>query len=170
MRSCARAFLTLILAGLPAVAAAHQPPPTALPDTPRQRVTDEYHGTLVADDYRWLEDASDPAVERWSDAQNALARAWLDGRKSRAGLREEVKRLYSYEAPSWWVEVSAGGRLFAVKRQPPREQSFIVSIDASADPGSERVVFDPNQLDPSGKTAFDWFVPSRDGRYLGISI
>src|SRR5207237_3210390 len=42
---------------------------------------------------------------------------------------------------------------------------------ASADAlNSEKVVLDPNKLDPSGKTAIDWFVPSRDGKYVAMSI
>ena len=32
------------------------------------------------------------------------------------------------------------------------------------------MVLDPNKLDPSGKTAIDWFVPSRDGKYVAMSI
>src|SRR5258708_6335462 len=43
------------------------------PDSPRKPVVDLYHGVEVADDYRWLEDWNNPAVQKWSDAQNAHA-------------------------------------------------------------------------------------------------
>jgi Prolyl oligopeptidase, N-terminal beta-propeller domain len=45
----------------------------AAPETPKRPVVDVYQGTKVVDDYRWLENASDPEVARWSDAQNARA-------------------------------------------------------------------------------------------------
>jgi prolyl oligopeptidase len=49
--------LALALAG-----AAGSPPPT-----PKKPVTDTYNGVQVVDDYRWLENYSDPAVRQWSD-------------------------------------------------------------------------------------------------------
>jgi prolyl oligopeptidase len=169
LRTATRAFLLAIVALGASTALARTPRPTP-PETAKRPVTDSYHGVQIVDEYRWLEDAADQAVQVWSDAQNALTRAWLDARPARAALRERVRELYSYEAPSWTVHSRAGGKLFAVKRQPPREQSFIIALDSADDPASERVIFDPNTLDPSGKTAFDWFEPSRDGRYLAISI
>ena len=44
---------------------------------------------------------------------------------------------------------------------------------AFADPASartERVVLDPNALDPSGKTAIDFFEPTRDGKRVAVSL
>src|SRR5882724_9061965 len=42
---------------------------------------------------------------------------------------------------------------------------------ASADAlKSEKIVLDPNKLDPSGKTTIDWFVPSRDGKYVAVAL
>ena len=43
------------------------------PETPRKPVTEEYHGIQVEDPYRWLEDAKDPLVREWTDAQNRLS-------------------------------------------------------------------------------------------------
>ena len=48
------------------------------PATPRVPVTDTYHGVMVVDDYRWLENGDAPKVKAWSAAQNARARAFLD--------------------------------------------------------------------------------------------
>jgi prolyl oligopeptidase len=38
--------------------------------TPREPVTNIYHGVTVADDYQWLEDPATPAVGDWIRAQN----------------------------------------------------------------------------------------------------
>ncbi len=46
-----------------------------LPATPKKPVTDTYQGVQVVDEYRWLENGSDPAVKKWAEAQNEFARA-----------------------------------------------------------------------------------------------
>jgi prolyl oligopeptidase len=56
-----------------------QPPPS-----PKKPVTDVYNGVSVTDDYRWLENYSDPAVRAWSDAQNKYASKYLDSLANRA--------------------------------------------------------------------------------------
>ena len=43
-------------------------------------------------------------------------------------------------------------------------------MPASGDPAAAKVVIDPNVLDPSGKTAIDFFVPSPDGRRVAVSL
>ena len=40
-------------------------------------VTDNYHGTIVADPYRWLEDLKSPEVLSWAASQHQLAQAQL---------------------------------------------------------------------------------------------
>src|SRR6185295_8322507 len=44
----------------------------------RQPVVDEFFGTKVTDEYRWLENGTDPAVRTWSAEQNKRARSYLD--------------------------------------------------------------------------------------------
>ncbi len=44
------------------------PPPPAVEVVP---VTDDYFGTKITDNYRWLEDAKSPATRAFIDAQNA---------------------------------------------------------------------------------------------------
>jgi prolyl oligopeptidase len=66
--------------------------------------------------------------------------------------------------------VSRPGILFAMKFQPPKQQQILVTLASADDLKSEKVVLDPNALDAKGTTTIDWFVPSRDGKYVAISI
>ena len=63
------------------------------PETPLQPVTDEYHGIPVEDPYRWLEDAKDPVVREWANAQNRLVRETLDAVPQRAVFYEKFKKV-----------------------------------------------------------------------------
>lgn len=146
---------------------------TALPlfaATPKQPVVDDYFGTKVTDDYRWLENGQAPAVQQWSDAQNARARAYLDALPGRPQLQKRLTELLSYEAPTWFNVTERRGVLFALKQQPPKAQPLLVVLASLDSVQGERVLLDPLALDPSGATAMDFFVPSLDGRLVAVSL
>ena len=140
------------------------------PATPKKPVTDVYHGVKVVDDYRWLEDANDPAVRAWSAEQNRYARSYLDALPARTSLYERLKQLRSDPSPRYFALAYRRDLLFAIKRQPPKEQPFLVTLASPDTPASERVIVDPNQLDAKGTTAIDFYVPSLDGKYVAVSL
>jgi prolyl oligopeptidase len=142
------------------------------PATPRRPVTDSYHGVTVTDDYRWLERADDPEVTAWSEAQNAAARAYLDALPGRPLLRQRIAAIYNFEAPGYGdVRQAQGAKLFfASKRQPPAQQPVLVTLTSLDDPKTERVIYDPNEADPTAGTYYDWYTPSHDGRLVALSI
>ncbi len=138
--------------------------------TPQKPVTDDYFGTKIVDEYRWLESGEDPAVQQWSDEQNGQARAYLDALPGRTRLKQRLTELVTYEAPSWFDVVDRQGVLFATKHQPPRAQPMLVVLGSLQSVQGERVVLDPLALDPSGETAMDFTVPSLDGKYVAVSL
>lgn len=136
----------------------------------KKPVTDEYHGVKVVDEYRWLEETGSPAVKDWTDAQNESSRAWLDGRAERAGIEAKLTALYAKDTPSHGGLVSRAGQIFALKFQPPKQQRLLVTLASAHDLASERVVLDPNELEPKGQVAMDWFVPSPDGKLIAVCL
>jgi len=140
------------------------------PPTTKRPVVDTYHGVAVTDEYRWLETALDPAVSSWSDQQNAYARSVLDDLPHVDEIRARVTEILAAETVSYNAVVHAGGRLFAIKRQPPKQQPFLVVMRTPDAAATARVLVDPNTLDPTGGTAIDWFVPSPDGVLVAVSL
>jgi len=133
-----------------------------------------YFGTQVTDDYEWLEDGTSAEVRAFVDAQNALARSTLDALPERAAVRERVASILEASASDWVALREGGGRVFALKEEPPKQQRVLVDLgpitSKGVDPAKERVVLDPNVLDPSGRTTIDFFVPSPDGRVVAVSL
>jgi prolyl oligopeptidase len=126
-------------------------------------VVDDYHGTLVADPYRWLEDADRPETERWVAVENALVRAYLDG-PARDAIRGRIAELYDY--PRLSVPARHGGRSFYFRNTGLQDQSVLFVRAA----GGERVLLDPNTLSEDGTTALTLIAPTRDGRLLAYAI
>jgi hypothetical protein len=92
-RSLALVFVSLLLIPTLANNSFSQTNVPNLPPTPKRPVVDEYHGTKVVDDYRWLEDWDNPEVKLWSAAENKHARDYLDHLPSRSAIRERLERL-----------------------------------------------------------------------------
>lgn len=128
------------------------------------------HGVDVSEDFRWLEDPNDDHVKQWSDEQNRLTRRFMDGTAHRSRLRSRIEKLLSGQSADYVDVASYGGKIFALKRQPPKQQAFLVMLDGSLNPSSEKVLVDPNTVDATGKTTIDWFVPSHDGKLVAVSI
>ena len=156
-------IVALSLAGLVQV-------PAAETQTQKKPVTDEYQGVKVEDDYQWLEKDDDPAVKAWSDAQSQKTRAYIDKLPDRAALEKQLTDWFAKTSPSYSGLVSRPGILFAMKFQPPKQQPMLVTLTSADDLKSEKMVLDPNALDSKGTTAIDWFEPSRDGKYVAVSI
>jgi len=159
--------LAILLLAAVALAACSQPGP---PETPRSPVTDIYHGVTVAEDYRWLEDWDDPKVRDWSNAQNDWARAVLDALPSRDAIRSRVAEILEAETESYGSLAWRGGRLFAVKNQPPKQQPFLVVLPDPDRPDEANVILDPNEIDPDGGTTIDFHAPSPDGKRVAVSL
>jgi prolyl oligopeptidase len=141
-----------------------------IPATPKKPVVDDYHGVKVTDDYRWLEGGAAPEVQEWSKQQNARTRAYLDHLPARGAIVERLRQLYSTRTARFDDLRFRGGVLFAIERQPPKPQSFLVALTSPDDPASARTIVDPNAMDPSGATTIDFYVPSHDGKLVAVSL
>ncbi|HEX3757739.1 MAG TPA: prolyl oligopeptidase family serine peptidase [Kofleriaceae bacterium] len=144
-------------------------PASPYPATARRPVTDRYGDVQVVDDYRWLEDPRSPEVLGWVAAQNQLTRSRLDALPDRPKIRARIAELLSSKQPRY-RGVRAIGSVLALKEQPPRQHPMLVALADPANARTERVVLDPNALDPSGKTAIDFFAPTHDGKRVAVSL
>ena len=133
-------------------------------------VTDTYHGVDVTEDYRWLEDASSGEAIAWTKAQDHRTRAYFDGIPWRGALRARVEQLLKADRTTYRRLRSGGGTFFALKVQTPRQRPFLVALADLDEPATERVIVDPDAIDPSGETAIDFFVPSPDGKQVAVSL
>ncbi|MCL6549383.1 MAG: prolyl oligopeptidase family serine peptidase [Acidothermus cellulolyticus] len=119
----------------------------------------------VADPYRWLENADDPEVRAWIDAQHALCRRYLDALPGRDWLRRRLTELLGagvVSAPAW-----RRGRQFFLRRQADQEHAVLFTVDPD---GTERVLLDPTAIDPTGRTTLDTWQPSKEGRFLAYQL
>jgi prolyl oligopeptidase len=138
------------------------PPP---PASPREDVTDIWHGERVVDHYRWLEGSSE-RIREWTDAQNARTRAALDAVPERAALAKRLRELLSVGLLG--CPRPAGPWTFHTRREGAQKQA-VLYVRRGLD-GDDRALIDPNALDPKGLTTLDWYYPSSDGRFVAYGL
>ncbi len=127
---------------------------------------DDYHGTQVADPYRWLEDETSPETTAWIEAQNAVTFPYLERIPYRAALQARVMELNDYErfsAPS-----RKGPYFFFSKNEGLQNQS-VVHIQRGLD-GAPEVLLDPNSWSTDGTVQLAAFEPSKDAKYAVYGI
>ncbi|MEM9352713.1 MAG: prolyl oligopeptidase family serine peptidase [Planctomycetota bacterium] len=137
------------------------------PETRRVDQVDTYHGTEVADPYRWLEAdvRESEEVAAWTEAQNNAARAYLDALPHLGPIRQRLEKLWNFERYS--APVVRAGRYFFQKNDGLQDQPVLYVSDA---PGGEgAAVIDPNTWSEDGTVSMGGFVVSDDARYLAYT-
>ncbi|WP_426112556.1 prolyl oligopeptidase family serine peptidase [Massilia sp. PWRC2] len=123
---------------------------------------DTYHGTVVADPYRWLEDANSAQTKAWVAAQNLVTQAYLAQIPARAAIGQRLTTLWNYERYS--VPFKEGGRYFYSRNDGLQNQAVLYTMAHLAD--TPRVLLDPNTLAADGTVALSGTVVSPDGKLL----
>ena len=140
------------------------------PETPKRPVTDQYQGVQVTDNYRWLEESGTAEVKKWTENQNARTHAYLDQLTQLSAIKEKLQAWNDFQSPRYQVSYYCGKTFFVTKLLPPKNQPFLVAMESLGEDRHEKIVVDPNTIDPTGKTAIDFYEPSLDGKYLAVSL
>ncbi|HLL93935.1 MAG TPA: prolyl oligopeptidase family serine peptidase [Spirosoma sp.] len=136
---------------------------------PKARKTDQiddYHGTKVADPYRWLEDDRSAETAEWVKAQNEVTFGYLAKIPYRKQLQSRLEQVYNY--PKYSAPSRKGVWFYFSKNDGLQNQSVLYrqkGLDASAKP---ELVIDPNKLSADGTTRLVNFSLSKDGRYAVV--
>ncbi len=138
------------------------------PFAPGGGVVDDYHGTKVADPYRWLEELDSPKTRAWVKAEDALTDEYVAALPMRETLKTRIGQLYNFER--FGLPFHGGDRYFYQQNSGLQNQSVLYTTEGLG--GEPRVALDPNTLSKDGSLAVVDYAPSRDGRLLayGVSI
>jgi prolyl oligopeptidase len=138
----------------------------AYPPAARAAVIDDYHGTPVADPYRWLEDLDSPQTRAWITAQAQLTQAYLGEIPQRARISARIARLYDFGRVG--IPFRENGRYFYTSNSGQQEQSALFTAARLEE--APVVAFDPNTLPPEGHPVVTGYTASRDGRLLAYAV
>ncbi len=153
-------LLSFVVSSVPAQAKFEYPKPR------KSDQVDDYHGTKVADPYRWMEDSKSAETKAWIEAENTLTDSYLETIPEREAIKARLTELWNYErfsAPS-----KVGNKYIYTKNDGLQNQSVIYIADSVNDPG--RVFFDPNKLTADGTAALGGSSFTDDGKLWAYGV
>jgi len=140
--------------------------PFSYPKAKKVDQVDDYHGTKVADPYRWLENPDSPESREWIEAQNKITFDFLGKIPAREKIKQRLTDLWNYER--FGVPFKEGNRYFISRNDGLQNQSVLYTMDTlSAEP---RVLLDPNKLSNEGTVALKGYAISEDGEYMAYGL
>jgi len=149
-----------------AVQAMAQQQPITYPDTKKVDTVDDYHGTKIADPYRWLENDHSEETKDWVVAQNKVTQDYLSHIPFRADIRKRLEELWNY--PKNGSPVKHGDYYYYFKNDGLLNQAILYRSATLGGPAE--VFLDPNKLSATGTTALGSMAFSKDGKHVAYLL
>ncbi|MFN2501726.1 MAG: prolyl oligopeptidase family protein [Pyrinomonadaceae bacterium] len=128
---------------------------------------DDYHGTKVADPYRWMEETDSAETKAWIAAQNKLTDSYLASIPQRQAIKARLTEIWNYERYSAPSKITDNFYVYS-KNDGLQNQSVIYKTSSINEPG--KVFFDPNKLSVDGTAALGGSSFTDDGKLWAYSV
>ncbi len=151
---------------MPDYAAAEEASRSKYPAARKSDQVDDYHGTQVADPYRWLEDPDSEETKAWVKAQQDVTANYFADAPMRQQIQDRLTELWNYER--FGLPSERGRKYFFDRNDGLQNQSVIYVADSLN--GEPRVLLDPNKLSEDGTVALSGTALSEDGKLLAYGL
>ncbi|WP_016951073.1 prolyl oligopeptidase family protein [Anabaena sp. PCC 7108] len=136
------------------------------PTTSKSNQVDDYHGTVIVDPYRALEDPDTEDTKAWVEAQNQVTFGYLNEISAREKIKQRLTKLWDYE--KYGTPFKEGETYFYFKNNGLQNQSVLYTLPSlDAEP---RVLLDPNKLSEDGTVALSGIAINENGKLLAYGL
>lgn len=135
------------------------------PEARRADVDDDYHGTVIADPYRWLEDPEAEETRAFVAAQNAVTLPYLAALAGREQLQTRMTELW--DNPRTDPPVVRGDVAVWTHNDGLQDQPVFLISRGGSEPA---VLLDPNTLSGDGAVAVVVWALSPDGSLFAYTL
>jgi len=149
--------------------------PKTPPVAPVRPVTDDYYGTKIVDNYRYMENLKDPEVQEWFKNQNEYARAALASIPGRDTLLARIRAL-DVSDPAFVFDVrQCPGELYFYRDALAGENNDKLYVRRGLS-GEQKLLVDPANITVTtsnrtkGKNDLVGFTVSHDCEHVSVSI
>ena len=136
------------------------------PETAKVDHVDTYHGTDIADPYRWLEDDNSEETKAWVIEQNKVTFDYLEQIPFREDLKNRLTEIWNY--PKHGIPVKRSGIYFYSYNTGLQNQSVVYKMNSLEE--EAELLLDPNTFSEDGTVALSSLSISKTGKYVGYGI
>lgn len=136
------------------------------PPTPERPVVDNYFGTEITDNYRWLEDMDKPEVQTWFKSQADFSSSILNKINARDELFNRMKEINGMYGDLYIDAVQVGSNYFYTKQK--KDESLGKLYKRTITEGKENLLIDPETIKSGAQ--IEKFKVSRDGKKIAVSL
>jgi prolyl oligopeptidase len=126
-------------------------------------VIEDFHGTKVADPYRWLEDTDSKETLDWEKLMKTESDSYFSTSSTRSLDKERLTELWNF--PKYFVPKKIKDTLFYQKNDGLKNQAVLFKKENN----EETVVIDPNSLSDDGTVAMTNYSFSGDGNVVAYA-
>lgn len=134
------------------------------PDAERTDVVDDYHGTLVADPYRYLEDPNDPRTDRFIYQNNKLTDETIDKERIEY-YRKRITEVYKSFTRHLGLKKEGNMYLYSKSQGLQPQPKIFLRVN-----GKDRMIVNLNDLSEDGTTAATNYSISPNGKYFTLNL
>jgi prolyl oligopeptidase len=134
------------------------------PITRKVDTVTNYHGTLVSDPYRWLEDDRNDETKQWVTEQNKVTFAYLEQIPYRCAWLQRLEEINNY--PKYSSPSRKNEYFYFYKNDGLQNQSVLYRQKGLY--GEPELVLDPNKFSEDGTTGLALFSLSKNGKYAVV--
>ncbi|NMR33571.1 S9 family peptidase [Chryseobacterium aquaticum] len=136
------------------------------PQTPEKVVVDNYFGTKINDNYRWMEDLKSPEVQSWFKNQSDYSHDVINKIPHRENLFNRMKEVQKMSGDSFEIIQQRQSLYFYTKTKKSENLSKLYLRDIST--GKETLIFDPETLGKN--TQITNFTVDSKGKKIAILL
>lgn len=134
------------------------------PGTKKVDTVTNYHGIMVADPYRWLEDDWSQETKDWVTEQNKITFSYLEQIPYRTQWQKRLEEINDYPKYS---SPSPNNEYFYFSKNDGLQNQSVLYRQKGLN-GKPELVLDPNTFSADGTTSLATFSLSKDGRYAVV--
>lgn len=127
-------------------------------------IIEDFHGTKVADPYRWLEDPKSEDTKQWVKHWQKECDTYFSGARTKKEDMERLEELFDY--PKFSAPRFVEGKFFYLRNEGLQNQAVLYVKDGSG----EKELIDPNSLSEDGTVAMTNYFISHDGKYVAYAL
>lgn len=133
-------------------------------DMKKSEVTEDFHGTKVADPYRWLETADSQETKDWGEDQQKKCKEYFSTSEIKSVDKSRLTELFDYD--KFFVPKKVNDSLFYLKNDGLQNQAILYVENKNG----TKLVIDPNKLSEDGTVAMTNYAIREDEKLIAYAV